>query len=194
MAAVKVLPSDPQNIIMQSPAPGQNYFELFGLNPVFDIDTTVLHAQQQRLQASCHPDRHVDASDQEKRWSVQMASWVNQAYETLRDPVKRSRYLLEINGANLPDDSATTSDTTFLMEQIELREAVDACRQGDNAFERSEEIESRLKQRADEMSRDFVEHFTASRFDAAIDSSRKMQFVQRIQQQLSELQFELGDY
>lgn len=179
---------------MQSPELSQNYFELFGLNPVFDIDPAVLHTQQQRLQATYHPDRHVGSSDQDRRLSVQIASWVNQAYETLRDPVKRSRYLLEIKGVSLPDDSATTSDTAFLMEQIELREAVEACRHGDNGLERSEEIETGLKQRADELARDFVEHFTAGRIDAAIDSSRKMQFVQRIQQQLAELQFELEDF
>ena len=179
---------------MQSPELGQNYFELFGLNPVFDIDHAVLHAQQQRLQATYHPDRHVRSSDQDRRLSVQMASWINQAYETLRDPVKRSRYLLEIHGANLPDDSATTSDTAFLMEQIELREAVEDCRHGEHGLERSEAIAARMKQRADELARNFVDHLAAGRLDAAIDSSRKMQFVQRIQQQLAEIQFELEDF
>jgi len=191
---VKVSPSDSYTINMQSPEPGQNYFELFGLNPVFDIDPALLHAQQQRLQATYHPDRHVGSSDQDRLVSVQMASLINQAYETLHDPVKRSRYLLEINGVSLPDDSATTSDTVFLMEQIELREAVEACRHGDEGLERSEEIAARLKHRADELARDFVADFAANRVDAAIDSSRKMQFVQRIQQQLAELQFELEDY
>jgi len=180
---------------MQFPELSQDYFKLFGLNPVFDIDAVQLHAAQQRLQASYHPDRHVGSSEQDKRLSVQIASRVNQAYEILRDPVKRSRYLLEINGANLPDDSATTSDTAFLMEQIELREAVDACRAGGaDALARSEAIETRLKQRADELARDFIENFAAGRTDAAIDSSRKMQFVQRIQQQLADLQFELEDF
>ena len=191
---VKASPSDSYTINMQSPELSQNYFELFGLNPVFDIDPAVLHAQQQRLQATYHPDRHVGSSDQDRRLSVQMASWVNQAYETLRDPVKRSRYLLEIKGASLPDDSATTSDTAFLMEQIELREAVEACRHDDEGLERSEEIEARLKQRADELAQNFVDNLVADRLDAAIEGSRKMQFVQRIQQQLSELQFELEDF
>jgi molecular chaperone HscB len=188
---------------MQSPELSLDYFELFGLNPVFDIDPILLNAAQQRLQASHHPDRHVGSNEQDKRLSVQIASRVNQAqiasrvnqaYETLRDPVKRSRYLLEINGATLPDDSATTADTEFLMEQIELREAVEACRQGEDALARSEAIETRLEQRAAGLAREFVERFEAGRFDEAIESSRKMQFVQRIQQQLDELQFELEDF
>jgi molecular chaperone HscB len=167
---------------MQSPELSLDYFELFGLNPVFDIDPILLNAAQQRLQASHHPDRHVGSNEQDKRLSVQIASRVNQAYETLRDPVKRSRYLLEINGATLPDDSATTADTE------------EACRQGEDALARSEAIETRLEQRAAGLAREFVERFEAGRFDEAIESSRKMQFVQRIQQQLDELQFELEDF
>ena len=179
---------------MQSPDLSQTYFELFGLNPVFDLEHSRLHAEQQRLQAIYHPDRHVNASDRDKRVSVQVASWVNQAYETLQDPVKRSRYLLEINGVDIPDDSTTTSDAEFLMEQIELREEVESCRHGEDGLQRSDEIENRLTQRADELAAEFVSYFEISEFDKAMASSRKMQFVQRIQQQLGELQFELEDY
>jgi molecular chaperone HscB len=178
---------------MQSPDLSQTYFELFGLNPVFDLDCSRLHAEQQRLLATYHPDRYVNASDRDKRVSVQVASWVNQAYETLRDPVKRSRYLLKVNGVNIPDDSTTTSDTEFLMEQIELREQVESCRHDADGLQRSEQIEARLTQRANELAAEFVSHFEISEFDKAMTSSRKMQFVQRIQQQLSELQFELED-
>ena len=70
-------------------------------------------------------------------------------YSTVGRPrsVKRSRYLLEISGADYPDDSATTSDAAFLMEQIELREAVEACRQDPDGLAGSEKIEARLRQR-----------------------------------------------
>jgi molecular chaperone HscB len=178
---------------MQSPDPGQNYFELFGLKPVFDIDAAELRAIQQRLQATHHPDRHVSASPADRRASVQMASWINQAFETLRDPVKRSRYLLEINGADMPDESATTGDAEFLMEQLELREAVEGCREDDRPLDCCARIETRLEQRAGELAAEFVDNLEAGRLDQAVESSRKMQFIQRIQHQLSELQFELED-
>ena len=152
---------------MQSPDLSQSYFELFGLNPVFDLEHSRLHAEQQRLQAIYHPDRHVNASDRDKRVSVQVASWVNQAYETLQDPVKRSRYLLEINGVNIPDDSTTTSDTEFLMEQIELREQVESCRHAEDGLQQSDQIEARLTQRANELAAEFVSHFEISEFDKA---------------------------
>ena len=179
---------------MQSPDLSQNYFELFGLQPAFDLDTGSLQAAQQRLQAAYHPDRHVNADDRARRVSVQMAAWINQAYETLIDPVKRSRYLLEINGADIPDDSTTTSDAAFLMEQIELREEIDACREAEDALAQSERIAGRLQQRADDLAREFVDSFEAGELQSALISSRKMQFIQRIQQQLRELQFELEDF
>ncbi len=146
------------------------------------------------MQASYHPDRHVNESDRDKHLSVQVASWINQAYETLQDPVKRSLYLLEISGANIPDDSTTTSDTGFLMEQIEFREAVDACRRAPDGLARSEQIEARLRQREQQLVTEFVASFEVSDFDAAIGVNRKMQFIQRIQHQLAEIQFELEDF
>ena len=122
-----------------------------------------------------------------------MASLVNQAYATLRDPVKRARYLLQISGASLPDDSQTTNDAAFLMEQLELREAIEACRSSDEPLDCCDRIAARLESRADELGREFVDFLSAQDIDAAVESSRRMQFIQRIQQQLDELQFELED-
>jgi len=176
---------------MQSPDLNQNYFELFGLPTTFALDRAQLLAAQQRLQSSYHPDRHVNDNDRDRRLSVQVASWINQAYETLQDPVKRSRYLLEISGADIPDDSTTTAETEFLMEQIELREAVEACREAADGLEQCQHIENRLTQRASELAGEFVGCFEADDLAGAVALSRKMQFIQRIQQQLGELQFEL---
>lgn len=178
---------------MQSPDLSQNYYELFGLPATFAIDRGRLQAQQRRLQAEYHPDRHVNGSDRERRLSVQVASWINQAYETLQDPVKRSRYLLEISGADMPDESATTSDTAFLMEQLELREETEACRDDADGLERSRQVATRLQHRADELAQEFVSCFAAGELEQATAISHKMQFIQRIQQQLDELQFELED-
>ena len=72
---------------MQSPDLSQNYFELFGLKPMFAIDPVQLKGAQQSLQASYHPDRHVNESDHDRRLSVQVTSWINQAFDTLQDPV-----------------------------------------------------------------------------------------------------------
>jgi len=79
------------------------------------------------------------------------------------------------------------------MEQIELREAVDACRQAEDGLEQCQHIEDRLIQRATELADQFVACFEADDLCGAVTLSRKMQFIQRIQQQLGELQFELEE-
>ena len=176
---------------MQSPDLNQNYFELFGLPVAYEVDRSALRSQQRRLQASFHPDRYVNADDRERRLSVEVASWIKQAYETLQDPVKRARYLLVVNGVDVADESATTADTAFLMEQMALREEIDACADATDGLQRSERVAERLRQRASELALQFVTHYDAGDFAQATEVTHKMQFIQRIQQQLDELQFEL---
>jgi molecular chaperone HscB len=171
----------------------QSYFELFGLDQVFDIDLKHLHSEQQRLQAVFHPDRFVNAREQEKRLSVQQASWVNEAYEILANPVKRARYMLQLGGLELNDESETTSDTVFLMEQIEIREEIDECRSNADPLSCCDHIEAKLRNRADQFGSEFVVSFAKGNLEEARISSRKMQFVQRILDQLSDLQVELEE-
>lgn len=171
----------------------KNYFELFELEPGFVVDKALLHANQQMLQSAYHPDRYVNANEQDKRLSVQQASWVNEAYQTLSNPVKRARYLLELNGLELNDETETTSDMTFLMEQLELREQLDDCSHQPDPLACCEQIESKIKFRAQQLADEFVENFESDKFENARIISRKMQFIHRIQAQVLELQFKLED-
>ena len=172
----------------------QNYFELFGMQPSFQLDLETLSENQTRLQANFHPDRFVNSSERERRMSVQMMALINEAGKTLKNPVSRGAYLLKMNGVELADESQTTSDMDFLMEQMALREEMDACRDADNGLDRTEEIESKLKSRAQEIAADFSSSFIAGDWQQALEHNRKMQFIQRLQQQLSELQFELEEF
>lgn len=171
----------------------QDYFALFGLNLGFDIDTRKLHSEQQRLQSTFHPDRFVNASEQDRRLSVQQAAWINQAYETLSNPVKRARYMLQINGVDTSDESETTSDTEFLMEQISIREEMDGCRTDPSPLDCCEKIAAKLRLKYQEYSNEFKSCFDQGELNTARQSSRKMQFIQRVLDQLMEFQFELEE-
>jgi len=157
------------------------------------MDLSHLHSEQQRLQAIFHPDRFVNASEQEKRLSVQQASWVNEAYETLATPVKRARYLLQLRGLELNDESETTSDTTFLMEQISIREEIDECHSNTDPLGCCDRIEEKLRSRANQFGSEFVVNLNRGELEEARLSSRKMQFVARILDQLADLQVELEE-
>ncbi|MCW9023960.1 MAG: Fe-S protein assembly co-chaperone HscB [Gammaproteobacteria bacterium] len=100
----------------------QNFFELFDIPLSFDIDLPKLEIQYRDLQRTLHPDRFANASDQERRISVQNTAQLNEAFQTLKSAPLRARYLLQLKGIEFDDEKDTTFDPAFLMEQMELRE------------------------------------------------------------------------
>ena len=72
-----------------------------------------------------HPDRFAQAGDAERRASMQMTTRVNEAYRTLKSPVRRAQYLLELNGVDVGFETNTAMPREFLMEQMELRERLE---------------------------------------------------------------------
>ena len=171
----------------------QNYFELFGLPVDFQLDKQLLHDNHQKLQSAFHPDRFVNAGDQEKRMAVQKAAWINEAYEILHNPVKRARYMLEIAGLDMENDHETTSDTAFLMEQIELREEMDQCRSCQDPMRCCDHVTGKLDQRSREYSNQFETLYQQKKLEEARQVSKKMQFVERILEQVDDYQLELED-
>ena len=71
-----------------------DHFTLFGLPRLFRLDVTALDARYRELAAQVHPDRFAQAGDAERRLSLQWATRVNEAYQTLNSPLKRAQYLL----------------------------------------------------------------------------------------------------
>jgi molecular chaperone HscB len=111
----------------------QNHFELFQLPIKFDVDMDRLDAAYREVQGRVHPDRFVNASDAEKRVAMQWATRANEAYQTLRHPQKRAQYLCELNGVDLQTESNTAMPMDFLMQQMELREALGDARAAKDA-------------------------------------------------------------
>jgi molecular chaperone HscB len=101
--------------------------------------------------------------------------------------------MLELSGLELNDESETTSDTSFLIEQIAIREEIDECRSDADPLSCCDHISKKLRSRAAEFGSEFIDNFNRDQLDAARLSSRKMQFVQRIQEQLMDFQFELEE-
>jgi molecular chaperone HscB len=105
-----------------------DHFELFGLPPAFRIDVAGLEAAYRDIQSQVHPDRFAHASDAERRASMQMTTRINEAYRTLKDPVRRASYLLERAGIDLAFETDTSMPKEFLMRQMEMRERLDDAR------------------------------------------------------------------
>jgi len=108
---------------IQAPAAMDNFARL-GLARGFDIADTDLDRQYFGFQRALHPDRFVGKSAKEQAISLQHATSINDAYECLKDTLKRAAHLLEISGYGLPEDGETTSDPELLMEAMEMRESL----------------------------------------------------------------------
>ncbi len=109
-----------------------NFFDLFALRTGYAVDTELLAARYRELQRAVHPDRHAQGSESERLIAVQRAAELNDAYQTLRDPVRRARYLLTLCGGSWQDEQ-TLQDPAFLMIQMELREEMEAVADGGDA-------------------------------------------------------------
>lgn len=108
----------------------QNHFALFNLPMQFELDRAQLDSAFREVQSRVHPDKFVQAGDAEKRVAMQWATQANEAYQTLKDPLKRASYLCNLNGVDLQTESNTSMPASFLMQQMEWREAFDDARHG----------------------------------------------------------------
>ncbi len=102
----------------------QDYFTLFGLPRSQVLDPAQLEARYRQLQAEVHPDRFAHRSEAEKRLAMQMTSYVNEAWQTLKNPLRRAQYLLKLAGHDVHLETNTAMPLEFLQEQMEWREAV----------------------------------------------------------------------
>jgi len=86
------------------PPPGGNYYSVFSLEPRLNIELAALEQEFHRLSRKLHPDRFARASDSEKSWSLADTALLNDAYRTLRDPLRRTEYLLKLHGAEIGEE------------------------------------------------------------------------------------------
>ncbi len=104
-----------------------NHFELFGLRAAFALDADALDRAYRGVQERVHPDRHASGGDADRRASMQWTMRANEAYRTLKDPMERARYLLELNGVDVAFETNTAMPADFLVRQMELREELEAA-------------------------------------------------------------------
>lgn len=173
-----------------------DHFALFGLPRSFRVDRRQLDERYRALQRTVHPDRFVNAGDGERRLAAQQATRINEGYQTLKDPLLRGRYLLELAGIDHHDEHRTTRDTHFLMEQMELREALAGVRAAPDRFAALGDIQQRLVAEFDRLTASVAE--LLDREDAGSRSEAgtvlmKMQFYRRLQEEAVELEVSFED-
>jgi molecular chaperone HscB len=167
----------------------QNHFELFGVPVQFAVDAAGLDRRYRELQREVHPDRFVTAPDAERRASMQLATRVNEAYQTLRSPLRRAVYILQLRGVDPKFETDTAMPAEFLMEQMSWRERIEAGSEEPEALLRvqaalrdeSREIYEKLRGQLDEGRDD----------EAAAQTVRMLMFYEKLDEEIEDKLAEL---
>lgn len=174
----------------------QNYFELFSLNVSFDIDLNKLSENFRMLQQAVHPDRFANVSDQESRIAVQRAAQINEAHQVLKSPQRRARYIIELQGVVFNDQANPVMDPMFLMEQMELREALSGVKSKPDPEAALEKILSNLKVSRTAVLNKLNEQLSipeTADLDKATQLMHELQFLDKLQSESELIEEELMD-
>ena len=172
---------------VQPPLP-VNYFSFFGLPRKLNVDVAHLEKEFYELSRKLHPDLNARADKREQEWSLEQSSLLNDAYRTLKDPIKRTQYLLRLEGVELEEQSKTASEKAraagevkkqivppdLLEEVFELNMQLEELRanqkmgEDDPALMKDLEAhKARFEKNYEELAEELKTHW--SRWDASVD-------------------------
>ena len=162
------------------------YFNLFQLEPSFNIDTEALEQTYRALAAQFHPDKFASASAFEQKQAVMMSSTINDAYRTLKSPIDRAAYLLKSQNIDADAPEHTSFSPEFLMQQREWRETLmdaqieqnhDAIRALDQEIQ---EVQSSLYQ-------DLQQAFEQQDYESAAQWVRHGRFLNKLRNEIASI-------
>jgi molecular chaperone HscB len=171
----------------------QNYFELFEIPVSYDVDLNQLQHRYRDLQKAVHPDKYANASSQERRISMQQTSLINQALHTLKHPVERAVYLLQLKDVDFTMDNETTMDAAFLMEQMEMREKLESIRQQQDPLAELDIMRTDARSKMTALAEKFKQAYQSDELDGAREIVRKLQFMNKAKNEIDELTASIED-
>ncbi len=172
----------------------KNYFQLFGFPVQFSIDEPELSKRYRELQKDIHPDRFAGKGDREKRLAEQFSTYVNEAYQGLMVPLARAEYLLVLAGVEMDPQNETTNDGLFLMQQMELREALAEVPSHENPEAALDEMSAQVKQSIELLLQEYETAYNAGLFDQCKASVTKLHFVTKLSREIEKLEAQILDY
>jgi len=164
----------------------KNHFQLFDLEPAFQLDLARLDQNFRDIQAQVHPDKFSHAPDAERRLSMQWSTHANEAYQTLKQPISRARYLLKLHGVDTQEETNTAMPTDFLMEQMEWREAIGEAKDAADATE-LDHLGAKLRQTMHRLQDDIGQRLDQSHdYPGAAEAVRKLRFLEKLREEIND--------
>ncbi len=169
----------------------QNYFALFGMPEQFALDAVKLDSCYRSLQSEVHPDKFAHLPLQERRLSLQWATHVNEAYQTLKQPVSRAQYLLQLRGVDVADKTHTPLAADFLIQQMAWREAIaDAAGSAPALESLMTQLQQEHQHLLTQLARALDDHDNAA---PAAELVHKLRFYEKLDEALADQLAELDD-
>lgn len=178
---------------MPSPDFKQNYFQLFGLSQSFTVDAGVLSERYRQLQRDLHPDRYASAAAHERRLAIQYSAFVNEAYSTLKKPLLRAEYLLQLAGMTREEVGAQQMDGGFLIEQMELREKLESLPDLVDPEPVLEHLVAEISGDMHAHETEFESAYEANDLPAAASACVKMQYLDKLLREAEQAESDLLD-
>lgn len=171
----------------------QNFFQLFELPVSCRVDQAALRLKYMTLQRQFHPDRYAAADEQHRRVAAQIAARVNEAHQTLSNPLKCAEYCLMLDGVDVGVETDTSMDPVFLMEQMEWRESLeDISDAGAEALPRLSSLREEIRDNIERIAEEAALQLEAADTDAARTLVRKWQFLVKIDREAQAVAAQLG--
>ncbi len=161
-----------------------NYFSQFKLPVGYDIDLDRLNGQFRDLQIIVHPDRYAAAGDEQRLRAIKLSSYLNEAYETLKSPLRRAGYLLQLRGVDVERVDQSDLDPELLFEQISLRESLAELPKDESALDRLDELNRATGDRLARRQRDFAASLAAGSVGHAKKLFHELQFLTKLQAEI----------
>ncbi len=171
----------------------RNYFQLFDLPADFALDLAQLGARYRQLQRELHPDRYAGASAHEQRLAVQYSALINEAYTTLRKPLTRALYLLELSGMNRESIAAQQVDGGFLIAQMELREKLESMEGLIDPETVLDHLVTEICEDIALLQQQFSQAYSAGEMSPAASACVKMQYLDKLLQEAEQIESRLID-
>src|SRR5713101_4290491 len=167
----------------------QDHFELFGLPARFAVDAAALETRYHELQREVHPDRFAAAAEPERRVSMQLATRVNEAYQTLKSPLERAVYILQLRGVDPKFETNTAMPSEFLMEQMSWRERIEGGSERPEALLR---LQAGLRAESKKIYETLHRQLDEGRDDqAASQTTRMLMFYEKLDEEIDDKLAEL---
>ena len=159
-----------------------NDFELFDVPARFEQDRAQLDARWKALQREAHPDRFAAEGAAAQRVAMQWSVRINEAYQRLKDPLKRAAYLCELQGAPVQAENNTAMPAAFLMQQMEWRENLDDTESAAGLAALADEVSAEQRRVQQELARLLDEVQDPLQ---AVGQVRALMFIERFTQEVN---------